>query len=436
MQQLRRYAPNLMERFRIVDHGCKVNRYDGELLRSELRRLGLSEADSNEDADLMVLNACAVTDRAVQKGRKALRRMRRSRPGAQLLVTGCMTDLDRAAYRRIDPGLVALSSPEPDTIRETLNDLLRHAAPMPSPGQPGLDDTAYSDRTRAFLKVQDGCDARCSYCVIPSIRGGARSRPRPEILAEARRLIAQGFRELVLCGVHLGHYGRDTGERLPDLVSALSDLSDKDGEFRLRLSSLEIMEVDQGLRRALSTQSRLVPHLHLPLQSGSSQVLRRMRRPYTAERYLAKIQELRASGPHLALTSDVIVGFPGESEADFQDTLATVRAAVLSRIHIFPFSPRVGTEAAALPERVEAPVVRARIARLAREARQLLRQSDRELIGRRATVLVERSGAAESSGLCEWYRRIRLPGPHPPSTFVRCHIVERSGDDLIGKPCS
>ena len=429
MQQHRRYAPQVMERFRIVDHGCKVNRYDGELLRSELRRLGLSETESDSGADLMVLNACAVTDRAVKKGRQALRRMRRSRPGAQMLVTGCMTAGDHAGYRRIDSDLIALSSGEQQTIRETLQELLGHAV---TAGPAGLDGAAFDDRTRAFLKIQDGCDARCAYCVIPSIRGGARSRARPEVLAEARRLIDQGFRELVLCGVHLGHFGRDTGESLSDLVS---DLAGLEGEFRIRLSSLEIMEVDRPLARTVAQDPRVVPHLHLPLQSGSSEVLRRMRRPYTARRFLSKIEELRAACPDLAVTSDVIVGFPGETEADFQSTLRTVRSALLSRIHIFPFSPRVGTEAASLPNRVEAPVVRTRIARLAREARRLLEQSDRALIGRLATVLVERSGSEESSGLCEWYRRIRLPGSHPPSTFIRCHIVERIDGDLLGEPC-
>ncbi|MFH0944429.1 MAG: tRNA (N(6)-L-threonylcarbamoyladenosine(37)-C(2))-methylthiotransferase MtaB [Planctomycetota bacterium] len=435
MQPWNRYAPSSkMERYRIINHGCKVNRYDGELIRSELRRLGLVETPAQGTADLVVLNACAVTDRAVQKGRQALRRLRREHPGGQVLLSGCMTGDDRAGYERIDPDLAVLRSGDQHQIREALLELIGHAAPAISGGHatPKPNGGLFRDRTRAFLKVQDGCDAHCSYCVIPSIRGGARSRPRQAVLEEARMLIHEGFRELVLCGVHLGHYGKNTATKLTDLVLALSDL---EGEFRLRLSSLEIMEVDQQLADALSARGGIVPHLHLPLQSGSSSVLRAMRRPYDAERFLRKLQWIRSACPDLAVTTDVIVGFPGESDRDFSDTLDLVEQARFAKVHIFPFSPRIGTEAAKLPERVAAPAVRRRIALLSRLERRLRREADLEQMGRLATVLVERSTPKESSGLCEWYRRIRLPGALQTSTFVRCRIVDRSGEDLIAEPC-
>ena len=421
-----------MERYRIIDHGCKVNRYDGELIRSELRRLGLVAAPAQETADLVVLNACAVTDRAVQKGRQALRRLRREHPGGQVLLAGCMTSDDRTGYERIEPDLVVLRSGEQPQIRAVLLELLGHAAPALGVATPLGDGGAFQDRTRAFLKVQDGCDAHCSYCVIPSIRGGARSRPQPEVLEEAQRLIHEGFRELVLCGVHLGHYGKDTGARLSELALALTRL---EGDFRIRLSSLEIMEVDQQLVDALAARVGIVPHLHLPLQSGSTEMLRAMRRPYTAERFLQKLEWIRSACPDLAVTTDVIVGFPGESDRDFQDTLDVVEQARFSKVHIFPYSARIGTEAATLPDRVATPAVRRRIALLSGMERRLRREGDMDKLGRLATVLVERSTPQESSGLCEWYRRIRLPGAYPTSTFVRCRVVERSGEDLIAEPC-
>lgn len=422
-----------MERFRILDHGCKVNRYDGEVVRAELRRFGLEEDPAGAPADVVVLNACAVTDHAVKKGRQALRRLRRENPGARLVVTGCMTAPDRRAYERLEPGVLTVPSGERDGIREALVEFLGDAVPARPRGELALDPRAFEHRTRAFLKVEDGCDAKCSFCVIPRIRGGVRSRAREEILAEARRLLDVGFRELVLCGIHLGHYGRDTGDSVLELARAVAALP---GTFRVRLSSLEITEVDAALARTLATTERLVPHLHVPLQSGDDFVLRAMRRPYTASRFADRLLAVRDAVPELALTTDVIVGFPGETEEAFERTIALARRLRFARIHVFPYSPRAGTEAATLPSRVEAPVLRSRVARLLKEERRLREEDDRARLGAEATVLVESSGGGQAEGLCERYRRIRLPGDHPPSTFVRCRVVGRSGDEaLLGEPC-
>ncbi|MBI4881873.1 MAG: tRNA (N(6)-L-threonylcarbamoyladenosine(37)-C(2))-methylthiotransferase MtaB [Planctomycetes bacterium] len=421
-----------MELFRIVDLGCKVNRYDGEVVRAELRRFGLRESGEQEAADLVVLNACAVTDRAVQKGRQALRRLRRQNPGARLLVTGCMTPADRDGYERIDAGLLAVRQGDRLGLRRVLEDFMGGAAPAASDNGRTLDGAAFASRTRAFLKVQDGCDAACSFCVIPRIRGGSRSRPRHEVLAEAAALLERGFRELVLCGVHLGHYGRDSGDDLAGLVLAVARLP---GEFRVRLSSLEVNEVDRALARVLASSGRFAPHLHVPLQSGDDGVLSAMRRPYTWDGYRRRIEDLCAALPGVALTTDVIAGFPGESEQAFRRTLAAVDAARFAKVHVFPFSPRAGTDAARLPERVPAPVVRGRVAELLRAERRLREEGDRALIGANATVLVEAGGGAFSSGLCERGRRFRLPAGMPTSTFIRCRVAGRAGDDLLGEPC-
>ncbi|MFG0319995.1 MAG: radical SAM protein, partial [Planctomycetota bacterium JB042] len=264
-------------------------------------------------------------------------------------------------------------------------------------------------------------------------RGPVRSRSRGEVVEEARRLVDAGFRELVLCGIHLGHYGRDTGDSVLGLARAVAALP---GSFRVRLSSLEITEIDADLARALADTERLVPHLHVPLQSGDDGVLRAMRRPYTAARFADRIETVRAAVEDLALTTDVIVGFPGETEEAFERTLALARRLRLSRIHVFPFSPRAGTEAARLEGRVPAPTLRSRVARLLREERRLREEDDRSRIGTEATVLVESTDGTTSEGLSERYRRIRLPGEHPPSTFVRCRVVGRGRDDeLQGEPC-
>jgi len=428
-----------MERFRILDHGCKVNRYDGELVRAELRRFGLTESpastepDRADPADLVVLNACAVTDHAVKKGRKALRRLRRENPGARMIVTGCMTSPDRVDYERIEPGVLTVPSGERDGIRAALVDFLGDAVSVRPEGELRLDPHAFESRHRAFLKVEDGCDAKCAFCVIPSIRGSVRSRSRADVLDEARRLIDRELREVVLCGVHLGHYGRDTGDSVIGLAKALADLQ---GSFRVRLSSLEISEVDAQLARTLADTERLTPHLHVPLQSGDDDVLRRMRRPYSSGRYLERIATVRDAVPDLSLTTDLIVGFPGETDAAFERTLQVARSAGFSRIHAFPFSPRAGTEAAQLPDRVPTPILRERVARLLDEDAKLRLADDTRRIGSAATVLIESASDQESQGLSERYRRIRLPGHHSPSTFVRCRLVGRVDDDLRGEACA
>lgn len=418
-----------MERFAIVDHGCKVNRYDGELVRAALRRFGLVEAATIEAPDLCVLNACAVTDRAVRRGRQALRRMRRENPGCRLVVTGCMTAKDRDAYRAVEDGLVVVPGNDQDALDSALRGLLSTA--VVSTTAPSLDDASYDDRTRAFLKVQDGCDAKCSFCVIPSIRGGARSRTRSAILDEATALLARGFRELVICGIHLGHYGRDTGDTLAELVPALASLP---GEFRLRLSSLEVGEVDATLVRAARSTSRVVPHFHIPLQSGDDGVLRAMRRPYTGRRFLERIALLRDLAPDVALTTDVIVGFPGEDDAAFDRTLACVAEAGFAKVHVFPYSPRAGTDAATLAARVPLPTLRARVARLLETDAELARAYDQRLVGGVSEVLIQRSGPLGSVGLSERYRRVRVDGRHARGSFVRAIVRRIERDALIAEP--
>ncbi len=364
-----------------------------------------------------------------------------------------MTAVDRARYHAVVPDVVTVPAGELERLGDVLDEL--GAAPNPrgrpiapvAPNAPmapvapvasgvsasrtALPEDAFEERTRAFLKVVDGCDARCAFCVIPSIRGKIASRPRSEILEDARRFLARGFRELVPCGVHLGHYGRDTGDRLVLLLDALVRL---DGDFRVRLSSIEVNEVDAALAERLAREPKLAPHLHIPLQSGDDATLARMRRPYTARQYLDRVRRLRAECPDVALTTDVIAGFPGEDEAAFRATLDVVDEAGFVGVHAFPFSPREGTEAARLPAQVDRAEIRSRVGRLLRRARVRRREWLDSRIGSRARVLIEEESAAVSIGRCEHGVRVRLPGGIPNSTFVACRIAGHAADDLIGAP--
>ncbi len=435
------------ERFTIVDMGCKVNRYDGEVVRAELRRIGLEESTDFGIADLLVLNACAVTDRAVRRGRQALRAMRRRNPGARLLVTGCFTSHDRDQYAALstigrdeaEHGMLFAPVKDGSKLRDLLATWWPNTATAANPSRDPFA-LAFEDRTRAYLKVQDGCDAKCAFCIIPSIRGAVRSKPLLEVVAEARAALARGFVEIVVCGIHLGHYGRDVDLDLTHLLDALEGIGvegDRDGapRFRFRLGSLEATEVNVDLARRLGLSRVLAPHLHVPLQSGDDAILGAMRRPYTVASFERRIAEIRNVVPDIAMSSDVIVGFPGETDAAFEHTLEAVERMRFMKTHVFPFSPRAGTPAALLPQRIPADVVRSRVRKLLALDSRLREEFDRSRRGAAARVvvheIVETAKGPYSRGLCERFRTVFVPGRHAIAEFVDCTILGRCPDDSV-----
>lgn len=427
-----------MERFAIVDHGCKVNRYDGERVRAALLRYGLEPCDDPARSDLLVLNACAVTDKAVRRGRQQLRAFRRNNSGARILVTGCFTADDRSRYAVIaDDGVKLVDARE----RDHLDDMLRDWLPAAVVARRKDDDpftAAFDDRARAYLKVEDGCDARCAFCVIPRIRGPVRSKPLTSAVAEARALLERGFAELVVCGIHLGHYGRDTGEDLLALLDALCALP---FEFRLRLGSLEVTELDEALISRIARDPRIAPHLHVPLQSGDDGVLRAMRRPYTADGFRRRLAALAAAAPGVAFTTDVIVGFPGEDAEAFARSCDLVARLSCSKVHVFPFSPRAGTEAASLPGRVGPSTLRARVRRLLELDDTLRRVDDRRSLGTTERVLIHETLAIEeatySRGLSGRHRQVFVAGEFPVGCLVAARITDVApfrADALLAEP--
>ncbi|RCK79729.1 MAG: tRNA-t(6)A37 methylthiotransferase [Candidatus Ozemobacter sibiricus] len=350
--------------FTIRSLGCKVSQYDGDRLAAMLERFGLRPA-GDRPPDLFVLNSCSVTGRASQKSRQALRAARKAWPAARIVLAGCET----ALCEKTGDGSVAIDGllplhPTPDMVEGLLGQLglLEPAAhrvtPPVAPGserpetgrgpeEVGAEaDQAHGEaagrsRTRAFLKVQDGCNQFCSYCIVPHLRGRERSRPVAEVLAEARDLVERGFREIVLTGIHLGRFE-------PGLVPLLRDLERLEGLARIRLSSIEPLEVTDELIAWLASSPAACAHLHLPLQAGTDPILRAMNRPYTVAQFAEVVARVRARLPRIGLTTDLIVGFPGESEALFREGLAFVERMAFSRIHIFRFSARPGTPAATM----------------------------------------------------------------------------------------
>ncbi|WP_309603911.1 tRNA (N(6)-L-threonylcarbamoyladenosine(37)-C(2))-methylthiotransferase MtaB [Phenylobacterium sp.] len=369
----------------IVTFGCRLNAYESEIIRKQAAADGLTDA--------IVFNTCAVTGEAVRQARQAIRRARRERPGAKVIVTGCAAQIDPAAFAAMPEVDLVLGNaeksaagsyvPAPELGRVRVNDIMsvRETA--------GHLIDGLKDRARAYVEVQNGCDHRCTFCIIPFGRGNSRSAAAGEVVAQVRRLAAQGYREVVLTGVDVTSWGADLpgaptlGQLVARILKLVPDLP------RLRLSSIDAAEIDPDLMRCLAEEPRLMPYLHLSLQAGDDMILKRMKRRHSRADALRLIETVRAVRPDMAFGADLIAGFPTATEAMFDNTLSLVEEAGLAFLHVFPFSPRPGTPAARMPAAPRAEV-KARAARL-RAAGQagLARHLDRQ-VGRTLRGLVER----------------------------------------------
>lgn len=379
-------------KLRVATLGCKVNQYETELVRQGLQRIGYSQCSDSEPADVCIVNTCTVTAEGDSKSRQVVRRLNRQNPDARIVVMGCYATRSPKEVGQL-PGVT-----EVVTDKRELPDLMARFGVIDVPT--GLD--GFSGRQRAYVKVQDGCLLRCSYCIIPHVRPQLTSRPLEHIVDEVKRLTEAGHREVVLTGIHLGHYGVDWNRNKPKadwirLAHLLRNLCELRGDFRIRLSSIEATEVTRELISVMSEHaSRIAPHLHLCLQSGSDSVLRRMRRRWGTRMFLDRCQMLNDALEKPAITTDVIVGFPGESEQEFQHTLETCRAAGFSKIHAFPFSARRGTPAADMPDQVPKRVRSERVNRLRELETELRCKYYQQLVGQRVQLLIESSQALVS----------------------------------------
>jgi len=404
-----------MALLRTVTLGCKVNQYETEYVRQALAGIGFRDAGDDDTADLCIVNTCTVTAEGDSKSRQVIRQLARRNPHARIVVMGCYATRAPEEVAAL-PGVA-----EVVTDKRELPDLLGRFGVVDIPN--GISE--FGSRQRAYVKVQDGCMLRCSFCIIPAVRPHLASRPLAHILDEVGRLLRTGYREIVLTGIHLGHYGVEWSRgrpkcewtRLSHLVEQISRL---EGDFRVRLSSIEATEVTRELVSVMAANpDRVCPHLHISMQSGSDSVLRRMRRRWGSQRYVDRCRLVRTALPQPALTTDIIVGFPGESDADFQATCDVASEVGFSKIHIFPFSPRRGTPAADMSGQVGPDVKTERSHRLAELETTLRQRYYRRLEGQLLRVLVERT--ADAPG--------RVVG-----TSCRYAPVELAGgDESIGK---
>ncbi len=383
-----------MPSLRAVTLGCKVNQYETEYLRQGLLGLGYADAADNRPADLCIVNTCTVTHEGDAKSRQTIRRLAKHNPHARIVVMGCYATRAPAEVAAL-PGVA-----EVITDKRELPDLLGRFGVVDIPT--GISE--YGNRQRAYVKVQDGCLLRCSYCIIPTVRPHMASRPTADILEEVRRLVDHGHHEIILTGIHLGHYGVDFNRgrpkedwvRLSRLVEQIVALP---GAFRVRLSSIEATEVTRELIDVMAAHpEKVCPHLHVCLQSGSDRILRRMKRRWGAQRIVDRCLKAREALDRPALTTDIIVGFPGETEADFAETLRVSQEVGFSKIHIFPFSARRTTPAAEMPDQVAPEIKAQRVQRLAGLEAELRQQYSRSLLHRPLDVLLETELEPEAAG--------------------------------------
>ncbi len=375
--------------------GCKVNQYETELVRESLLGIGYVDAARNEPADLCVVNTCTVTAQGDRKSRQIIRRLNRQNPDARIVVMGCYATRAPGEVARL-PGVSEIV-----TDKRELPDLLGRFGVVDAPN--GI--SGFANRHRAYVKVQDGCLLRCSYCIIPHVRPEMYSRPPDDVLQEVRRLAERGFREIVLTGIHLGHYGVDFNRGKPRgewvrLARLVRDICHINSGLRVRLSSIEATEVTDELIEVMAEhRENVCPHLHVCLQSGSDAVLRRMRRRWSVRQIIDRCERVRQRLDLPAFTTDVIVGFPGERDEDFRLTLEACRAIGFSKIHVFPFSPRRGTPAAEMSGAIEPGIKSQRCRELSQLEIELRENYAGLLAGRRVEVLVERCGTdGEAAG--------------------------------------
>ncbi len=410
--------------------GCKVNQYETQLVREGLLGAGFSDAEPDQPADLCIVNTCTITGEGDSKSRQIIRRMNRNNPDARIVVMGCYATREPQEVADL-PGVA-----EVVTDKREIPDLLGRFGVVDIPnGISGLNN-----RHRAYVKVQDGCLLRCSYCIIPTVRPDMFSRPLQDVLDEVRVLIDNGFSEVILTGIHLGHYGVDFNQgkpkrdwvRLSHLVRAICKLSPT---VRVRLSSIEATEVTRELIEVMKDfSSQVCPHLHVCLQSGSDRILRGMKRRWTRRHIIDRCQLVKSELHLPAFTTDVIVGFPGETEDDFADTIDACRQIGFSKIHMFPFSPRKGTPAAGMEEQISKKIKSERGARIAALEKDLKREYFQNLVGEELQLLVEKVNDDKTvTGTSCRYATVNAIAANASENELITVKIETAGDTLSGR---
>jgi len=390
--------------------GCKVNQYETQAIRESFLRKNCRET-SNGKADIYIINTCTVTQTADRKSREYIYRCRRENPDARVVVTGCYVQKDKERIEHIQ-GIDFIID---NALKNKISDIIISSKNIfPERRYQDYKISNFADHSKAFIKIQDGCNNRCSYCKVTLVRGPSKSRDLKSIIQEANRLIKKGFQEIVLTGICLGSYGRDLKGNV-DLVGVIRKIESLDGDFRIRLSSIEARDVTDELIEKIADSKKMCRHLHIPFQSGDDEILKFMNRKYSSRYYRELVKRIRISVPEIAITTDIMVGFPHETERRFQNTFEFLKEIAPSRIHIFPYSPRKGTAAFSMPK-VDEKIVKKRLKLLRDLAREKSFEYKKRFLNKKLVVLVEENPDRQTSlqkGYSDNYIKVIIKSKKP-----------------------
>lgn len=421
--------------------GCKVNQYDSDAMRTIFLQQGYKAVKEEEEADVYVINTCSVTSIGDRKSRQMVRKIRRKHPQAVIAVAGCYAQIAPEIFEAMGDIDVIVGAQNRSKIVEYVEQAQKKEKTI-NAVKDIMSVTEFENlyvdaegetKTRAFIKVQEGCDNYCTFCIIPFARGKLKSRKQKDAVEEIQRLVVKGYREIVLTGIHLGNYGRDLhdGTSLATLVEELLRIPNL---LRIRMGSIESVELSDDLINLIKDEPRVCRHLHLPIQSGSDAVLRRMNRHYRLPEYKKLISELREKIPGLALTTDLIVGFPGETEENFMETLETLRELRFSAIHVFPYSQRTGTPAAVFPNQVPGDIKKDRVHRVQELEKEISKEYRKTFLQKTVHVLIEEEKNGYFEGLSDEYIRVSITDKNVEKGRLYSVYVENLTEDgLIGR---
>lgn len=395
-------------KFNIVTFGCKVNQYESNMMKERMLSSNFFYVENISEANIIVVNTCSVTNVADKKCLKMIRRIKREYPNSILVVAGCSSQNKQEIYENLDIDIL-IGNKDKSRIDILLKEYIKtHKRYVKFYNDRKLDfeDMLISDynHIRAFIKIEDGCDNFCSYCIIPYVRGSVRSKKFETVIKEAKLLTQKGHKEIVLTGIHTGHY-MDNDYDLTDLINELSKIEDL---LRIRISSIEITELNDKFLNMLSTNKKVCDHLHIPLQAGSDEILKKMNRKYDLKYYEEKIKKIRMIRPNISITTDIIVGFPYETDKLFNETLEFSRKMNFSKIHVFPYSIRLGTSAANMPNQVDESIKKERVKKLMDLSEIMEKEYYNKFVGKELDILVEECDNNVSIGHSSNYLMIRL----------------------------
>jgi len=422
-------TPSNKKTFKIATLGCRTNQYESQAYQDQLISLGYRQAVEGENAEICIVNTCTVTESADLQSKHDVRQLAKENPGTQIVVTGCAAEQNAEIFQAYEGVKHVILNKQKDQVVQTL---------FPEEEVPEFSIKNFDAHTRAFVKVQDGCNEFCTYCIIPYVRGRSRSRTIAEIVVEVKDLIANGFKEVVLTGINIGDFDGNPTEgsatsSLADLVRAVDQIP---GLERLRVSSIDPDEVDDDLADAILNGKKTCHSMHIVLQSGSNVILKRMNRKYTRQVFMSTVDRLRTADPAFTFTTDVIVGFPGETQRDFEDTLEIMQEVCFAKVHMFPYSERKRTRAALMPNKVSPEIIKQRKQEILRASEHYAFQLREQFVSQRMIVLTESTHAnrpGEITGHTENFLTAWIAGDFKPNELIEIDLIQNTPQGFIGK---